>query len=68
MYGIIPQKPDNIPSDYDCGYGWTISMFLAHRGVIPSQEWYHNPLLKNYNGETVALLLAGNGITPPEEW
>ena len=40
MYGIIPQKPDNIPADYDCGYGWTVAMLLAYNKVynIP-KEW-----------------------------
>ena len=45
MYGIIPKKPDNIPNDYDCGYGYTIAMLLASNGVIPSQEWEHKPEL-----------------------
>ncbi len=46
----------------------TIAMLLAKKGIIPSQEWVHNPNIKNNDGETVAILLARNGIIPPKEW
>ena len=33
MYGIIPEKPENILNDYDCGHGYTIAMLLAFNGI-----------------------------------
>ena len=36
MYSIIPKKPDNVPSDYNCGKGSTIPMLLASNGIVPS--------------------------------
>ena len=35
MYGVIPERPDNVSSDYDCGYGWTPAMLLAYKGLVP---------------------------------
>ena len=50
MYGIIPNKPKDIDSKYDCGYGWTIAMILALIGKDIPKEWKHDKLLRNNNG------------------
>ena len=33
------KKPKDISPDYDCGYGWTISMLLAYNGKDIPKEW-----------------------------
>lgn len=43
-------------------------MLLAGNGIIPPEEWYHDPALRDTDKETVATLLARNGITIPSEW
>ena len=43
-------------------------MLLAKKGIIPPKEYYHDPNIKNNDGDTVAILLARNGIIPPKEW
>ena len=50
MYGIIPKKPKDIDSKYDCGYGWTIAMLLAYNGKEIHEQWEHDPLFKNNKG------------------
>ena len=37
-------------------------------GVIPPEEWKHDPLKANKKGVTVAIGLAKNGIIPDEYW
>ena len=40
-------------------------MLLADKGIIPPEEWEHNPILKeDINGNTVAMILASKGIIP----
>ena len=46
----------------------TVAMYLASKGVIPPKEWYHNPELRNSNGETVEDILRQKGINVPKEW
>lgn len=41
-------------------------MRYANRGIIPPNEWNHDPELKNKDEWTVALLLAKNHICPPK--
>ena len=35
MYGEIPKKPNDVDSDYNCGYGWTVAMLLAQNNILP---------------------------------
>ena len=35
----IPVKSNDIESDYNCGFGWTISMILAAFGIISTSDW-----------------------------
>ena len=53
MYGIVPKKPKDVYSDYNCGYNWTIPMLLAHNSKDIPEEWYHNKILRNNRGDTV---------------
>ena len=50
MYGIIPKKPKDIDSDYDCGFGWTIGMLLTYNCKEIPEEWKHDKMICNYNG------------------
>ena len=43
-------------------------MILAEKGIIPPNEWIHDPSLQDLNKETVAMKLANKGIIPPKEW
>lgn len=45
-----------------------MAMWLASKGIVPSEQWYHGHLLRDINGNTVAMLLAKNGIAPPQCW
>lgn len=49
-------------------YNYTMAMFMASRGFIPSKEWHHYPDMRSKANLTVAHLLAQHGITPPKEW
>lgn len=43
-------------------------MFLAKRGIIPPEQWFHKQdLINNYN-ETVAILMTINNMNVPEYW
>ena len=35
-------------------------MFLASKGIIPPEEWKHEPSMVDINHETVAMILAKN--------
>ena len=37
-------------------------MILAKNSIIPSDEWYHNPNIKNKDGHTVCYYLFNNGL------
>ena len=43
-------------------------MLFALNRIIPPKEWYHDPFLRNKDGETVAIRLAFREIIPPKEW
>ena len=43
-------------------------MLLASNGVIPSQEWEHNPNIQNKYECTVACYLKKNHLPIPNEW
>ena len=44
-------------------------MILAKNGIIPSEEWEHDPELKDNNNETVAMQIAYYcKQVPPDEW
>lgn len=43
-----------------------VAMYLASNGIIPPDEWYHDPSLQNDSGATVAMFLISNGIMIPE--
>ena len=43
-------------------------MILAFSKIIPPSYFYHNPSLRNSNGNTVEMILRSKGITPHEEW
>lgn len=43
-------------------------MILAMLNKEIPDEWYHDPILQNINGDTVAILMAKNGIIPPQQW
>lgn len=47
---------------------YTMAMYMAAHGHIPSNIWKHDPTKKDSNGNTVAMLLAENKIIPPDEW
>ena len=37
-------------------------MWLASKGIVPPNEWAHNPMKKDKEGNTVAMLLVKKGI------
>ena len=41
-------------------------MILAENGIIPPEEWEHNPYIKDISNDTVAMYLARKGIIPPK--
>ena len=41
-------------------------MLLANNGIIPPEQWYHNPEIQNKNKWTVALILADNNNNIPK--
>lgn len=43
-------------------------MILAKQGKPIPKNLFHDPELKNNNGETVAIIYARNGLVPPKEW
>lgn len=43
-------------------------MILAKQGKQIPKNLFHDPTLKNNDGETVAILYAKNGLIPPKEW
>ena len=43
-------------------------MLLAKHGIIPSEYWRHDKLLRNKDGQTVAIILSSKGIVPDEYW
>lgn len=40
-------------------------MLLARKGILPSQEWYHDPNKKNNFNHTVCYFLFNNEIWVP---
>ena len=42
-----------------------MAMWLASKGIVPSEQWYHGHLLRDINGNTVAMLLAKNNASIP---
>lgn len=47
---------------------YTMALYMAAHGHIPSKIWRHEPYVIDSKGNTVAMLLAQNGIIPPNEW
>ena len=43
-------------------------MKIAQCEIIPTEQFYHNPNIKDEYGFTVAHHLADKGIIPPNEW
>ena len=43
-------------------------MLLAANGKDIPDQWKHDKLLKNNNGDTIAMYYAKKGIIPPKEW
>lgn len=43
-------------------------MILANKGIIPPNEWLHDPMLQDIFGMTVGMILAVKKIIPPKEW
>ena len=41
-------------------------MLLSMKGIIPVEEYWHDPELKNKDGKTVCYYLWDNGIIVPE--
>ena len=39
---------------------------LADNNIIPPEEWYHDPKLRNKADETVAIILINKKILPPK--
>lgn len=47
---------------------YSMALYMAAHGHIPSKIWRHEPYVIDSKGNTVAMLLAQNGIIPPDEW
>ena len=43
-------------------------MYLAENGIIPPEEYYHDPELRDSRYNTVCYYLWDNGIYVPERW
>ena len=43
-------------------------MWLAYNGIVPPEEWQHDPNMKNNIGSTVESLLKKKGIEVPPRW
>lgn len=43
-------------------------MILADNYIIPDVCWYHNPSLKNEDGQTVERILSDRCMCVPNEW
>ena len=48
--------------------GYSMALYMAAHGHIPSKIWRCEPFVRDSKGNTVAMLLAQNGIIPPDEW
>ena len=43
-------------------------MRLAMKGIIPDKQYWHDPELRDNDGNTVCYYLWDNGIMVPERW
>ncbi len=43
-------------------------MILSDNGIVPPNEWYHDPNLVTLYDQTVAEILAEKSIIPHKEW